>query len=77
MLTSGEGLNVTEDEHSLRGRVLQLSHSLRTDVCCVEAITDIMRILRLEGIDDLNFEREDGKWIAEELLSLAGVRQGR
>ena len=69
MLTSGEGLNVTEHEQSLRGRVLQLSHSLRTDVCCVEAITDIMRILRLEGIDDLNFDREDGKWIAEELLS--------
>ena len=69
MLTSGEGLNVTEDEHSLRGRVLQLSHSLRTDVCCVEAITDIMRILRLEGIDNLNFEREDGMRIAEELVS--------
>ena len=69
MLSSGEGLNVTEDEHSLRGRVLQLSHSLRTDVCCVEAITDIMRILRLEGIDNLKFEREDGMRIAEELQS--------
>ena len=69
MLTSGEGLNVTEEEHFLRGRVVQLSQSLRTEVDCVEAITDIMRILRLEGIDNLKFEREDGIWIAEELRS--------
>ena len=67
MLTSGEGLNVTEEELSLRGRAIQLSHSERGERDCVEAITGIMKILRLEGVDKLQFEREDGVWIAEEL----------
>ena len=69
MLTSGEDLKVTDEELSLRGRAIQLSQSARGEEDCVEAITGIMNILRLEGLDKLQFEREDGVWIAEELRS--------
>ena len=69
MLTSGEMLKATDEELALRGRAIQLSNSLGTEVDCVEAITDIIRILRLEGIENLDFERSDGIWIADELRS--------
>ena len=62
-------LNVTEEEAVLRGRVLQLGLSQRSEADCTEAIVDIMRTLRREGADKVKFEREDGMMIAKELSS--------
>jgi hypothetical protein len=76
MYTS-KGLNVTEEEAVLRGRALQLGQSQRGEIGCVEAIVIIMSALRLEGIDKVRFEKEDGLLIATELSSfLSNERQG-
>ena len=63
-----EGLEVTEEELYLRGRVLQLGDEQREDLSNVDAILDIIRTLKLEGLENMKFERDDGEWIGTELL---------
>ena len=63
-----EGLEVSEEELYLRGRVLQLGDEQREDLSCVDAILNIIRTLKLEGLENMKFERDDGKWIGVELL---------
>ena len=72
-----EGLDVTDEELFLRGRAVQLGHSQRGEENCVEVIVDIVKQLRLEGLERLTFEREDGRWIAEELLSYMNQPQAQ
>ena len=70
-----EGLEVTEEELCLRGRVLQLGDEQRTDLGCVDAILDILQTLKLEGLENMRFERDDGKWIETELLPFLDHRE--
>ena len=62
-----EGLEVTEEELYLRGRVLQLGDEQREDLSCVDAILNIIRTLKSEGLENMKFEKDDGKWIGTEL----------
>ena len=62
-----EDLEVTEDELYLRGRVLQLGDQQGGDLSCVDAILDIMRVLKMESVENVQFERGDGMWIGVEL----------
>ena len=70
-----EGLEVTEEELFLRGRVIQLGDGQRGDLGCVDAILDIMRILKSEGVENMKFEREDGKRIGVELSTFLDHRE--
>ena len=66
---SPEGLDVTEEDLYLRGRVLQLGNQQGNDLSSVDAICDIMKTLRLEGVENIKFEKEDGMWIGIELTA--------
>ena len=70
-----EGLEVTEEELFLRGRVIQLGDEQRVDLGCVDAILDIMRILKSEGVENMKFEREDGKRIGVQLSTFLDHRE--
>ena len=70
-----EGLEVTEEELFLRGRVIQLGDGQRVDLGCVDAILDIMRILKSEGVENMKFERKDGKQIGVELSTFLDHRE--
>ena len=63
-----EGLEVTEEELYLRGRVLQLGDQQGEDLSCVDSILDLMRTLRLEGVENVKFDTEDGVRIGRELI---------
>ena len=64
------GLVVSEEEHFLRERAVQLGKTMRQERSAVEAIVEIMGTLRGEGIDNLRFNLEDGRRIRNELWSL-------
>ena len=70
-----EGLEVSEEELYLRGRVLQLGDDQREDLGCVDAILDIMRTLKSEGVENMKFEREDGMRIGVDLSTFLGHRE--
>ena len=72
---SPEGLEVTEEEIYLRGRVIQLGNHQGDDLSCVDAICDIMRTLRLEGVENIKFERDDGLRIGTELSAFLNQTQ--
>lgn len=70
-----EGLQITEEELYLRGRVLQLGDEQRVDLSCVDAILDIMETLKSEGVENMKFEREDGMQIGVELSTFIDHRE--
>ena len=70
-----EGLQITEEELYLRGRVLQLGDEQRVDLGCVNAILDIVKTLKSEGVENMNFEREDGMRIGVELSNFIDHRE--
>ena len=70
-----EGLHATEEELYLRGRVLQLGDEQRVDLGCVNAILDIVKTLKSEGVENMNFEREDGMRIGVELSNFIDHRE--
>ena len=65
------GLIVTEDEFALRGRAVELSNRFGKETGAVEAISDMMEVLRKEGLDAVEFERDDQKRISDKLLLAA------
>ena len=66
MYTS-EQQDVTDKELYLRGRAVQLANAQEADIGCVNAIVNIMRTLRMEGICDMKFDYGDGQKIGAEL----------
>ena len=61
-------LIVTEHESALRERAVQLSKRFGKETSAVDAIADIMEVLRKEGLDEVEFERDHLKSISDELL---------
>ena len=61
------GLDVDEEEHYLRERILQLWSQQGEDISCIDGILEIMRTLKSEGDVNVKFEHEDGLRIAVEL----------
>ena len=61
-------LIVTETEFALRGRAVQLGNRFDKGTSEVDAITQITEVLRQEGLDAVEFERDDLKRISDELL---------
>ena len=74
MLTPEEQ-DVTDEELFLRGRALQLANTQQGDIGCVNAIVNIMRTLKLEGICNMKFDYDDGKQIGSELLMFLDQNQ--
>ena len=62
------GLSVTEPEFSLRGRAVDLANRFGKETSAVEAIAEMMEVLRKEGLNADGFERDDLKRISDELL---------
>ena len=62
------GLIATEDEFALRGRAVELSKRFGKEIGAVDAIADMMEVLRKEGLDAVEFERDDQKRISDKLL---------
>ena len=61
------GLDVDEEEHYLRERILQLWSRQGKEISCIDGILDIMRTLKSEGDVNVKFEHADGLSIAVEL----------
>jgi hypothetical protein len=61
-------LTVSEAEFALRGRAVQLGNSFGNETSAVDAITQIMEVLRQEGLDEVYFQRDHLKRISDELL---------
>ena len=61
-------LIVTEAEFALRGRAVQLSNRFGQETSAVDAITEIIEVLRQAGLDAVTFERDHLKRISDELL---------
>ena len=61
-------LCVTESEFTLRGRAVQLGTRFHGDTSAIDAIAEIMGVLRQEGLDEADFQREHLQSISEELL---------
>ena len=64
------GLHVSEEEHCLRERAVQLGKTMGQERSAVEAIVEIMGKLRAEGINNLRFDLDDGRRIRDELQPL-------
>ena len=62
------GLIATEDEFALRGRAVELSKRFGKETSAVDAIAEMMEVLRKEGLDAVEFERDDQKRISDKLL---------
>ena len=62
------GLNVTETEFALRGRIVQLCNRFGRETSEVDAITEIMEVLRQEGLDEVDFQRDHLRSISDDLL---------
>ena len=67
-MCSPAGLHVSAEELLLRERAIQLGKNIAEEVTTVEAIVEIMETLKVEGIDNLCFEKEDGRRIRDELM---------
>ena len=61
-------LTVTEAEFALRGRAVQLGNMFGEETSAVHAISEIMNVLRQEGIGDVEFQQDHLKRISDELL---------
>ena len=61
-------LTVTEAEFALRGRAVQLGNMFGEETSAVHAITEIMKVLRQEGIGNVEFQQDHLKRISDELL---------
>ena len=69
------GLNVTEPEFALRGRIVQLCNRFDGETSEVDAITEIMEVLRQEGLDEVDFQRDHLKTISDDLLLVMSSSQ--
>ena len=61
-----EGVQVSDFEQQLRGRIVQLGDSLEGGDC-VQGVLKIMATMRKEGLGRLEFDREDGTDIGRAL----------
>ena len=68
-------LIVTEAEFSLRGRAVQLGNRFGQETSAVDAITEMIEVLRQEGLDAVEFERDHLKGISDELLLALSAEQ--
>ena len=68
-------LIVTEPEFVLRGRAVQLGNRFAKGTSAVDAITEIMAVMRKEGLDEVEFERDYLKSISDELLMTISLAQ--
>ena len=69
------GLNVTEAELSMRGRAIQLADRFGKETSEVDAIREIMEVLRQEGLDEVDFQRDHLKSIRDELFLITSTSQ--
>ena len=61
-----EGVQVSDLEQQMRGRIVQLGDSL-IGGDCVQGVLKIMATMRKEGLGRLEFDREDGTDIGRAL----------
>ena len=61
-------LIVTEAEFALRGRAVQLSNRFGNETSAVDAITQIMEVLKQEGLAGVDFQRDHLKRISDDLV---------
>ena len=61
-------LIVTEAEFALRGRAVQLSNRFGNETSAVDAITQIMEVLKQEGLAGVEFQRDHLKRISDDLV---------
>ena len=64
---TAEKQDVTDEDLYLRGRAVQLGNTEEADIDCVNAIVNIMRTLKTEGICDMKFNYGDGQGIGAQL----------
>lgn len=69
------GLIVTEDEFALRGRAVELGNRFGKETSAVDAITYIMEVLRQEGLNAAEFQKDDQKRISDEVLLALSAEQ--
>ena len=72
---TSEKQDVTDKELFLRGRAVQLGNTQGADIDCVNAIVNIMRTLKMEGICDMKFDYGDGQQIGTELQKFLDQKQ--
>ena len=70
------GLIATEDEFALRGRAVELSMRFGKETVAVDAIAEMVEVLRKEGLDAVEFERDIQKRISDKLLLALSAEQG-
>ena len=68
-------LIATEAEFVLRGRAVQLGHRFGQETSALDAITQIIEILRLAGLDAVECRRDHLKRISDELLLVLPAQQ--
>ena len=61
-------LNVTEPEFALRGRAAELGNRFGKETSAVDAIREIVAVLRQEGLDAIDCQSDHLKRISDELL---------
>ena len=61
------GLLVSDEEHFLRGRAVQLGEATGPEWSCVNAIVQITQALVSEGLNNLQFEEDDARRLNDEL----------
>ena len=66
---------VTEPEYALRGRAVQLGNRFDKETSAVDAITEIVGVLRQEGLDAVEFERDHLRSISDQLLLAMSLGQ--
>ena len=60
-----DGISVSDEEHFLRERAIQLGEGLEVD--CVTAVVQITQVLRCEGLENLQFEEDDVRRLRDDM----------
>ena len=69
-MNTARGTSVSEEDIILRGRALHLGQTIREEKGTVEAIKEIVKILRREGLDDVSYNGEELQYIRAQLKLL-------
>ena len=68
-------LNVSAAELTLRGRAVQLGETISKETDAVKAITEMIKVLKDEGLDVIEFHQDDLKRISDDLLQVMSLEQ--
>ena len=69
------GISVSDSDFMLRGRAMELGEIFTKETGAIEAITQIMEVLRDEGINNVDFDPDDLRHIGDDLSH--SMPQGR